>query len=520
MRCKGVITSSYLSPQHAQPSTSDMSELEKLIKRATDETLTTDNWQYILDVCDNISKNPEVSTKAAIKIISARLALKDANIILRTLSLLVAVAENCGSRMRQEIASTVFLQDSLIKKLADRKLHKQVKFRVAEVIQQLNESFKTDPSLRPIADAYATVKSKYSQYLISPPDKPAKQQISQQDKQQEEKEMERALLLSVQEYEREQSLKKSYLNSKPLPVVETGNKQTQNSVASASNATRVPAQTEPKEDETATIASVKKVCALYDLISYEPDELSFKKGDIITVIESVYRDWWRGTLSNGKVGIFPLNYVTPVVSKSPAELSREFTLEARLMESELKKVDNLLALLSADPNTVDEDQVTQLYNEVIPLKANLAKFIDKYSTRKDELRAMHDQLTAESKMYLQFIDSIVTMRTQNQYAGTLPYPTGPGQDSRLSPAYPTSTGALEQQPTSAGFGNANFRQPAAQYQSSMPQAQAAAFNHEYVQQGSFSSAPPPTTFSRQDSLLNSNQEQYLHYSRFPDVNNI
>lgn len=103
--------------------------LEQLINRATDETLTNDNWQYILDVCDNISSNPEEGTKQGIKVVSLRLASKDANIILRTLSLLVAMAENCGSRMRQEIATTSFVQESLLKKFTDRRLHKTVKFR-------------------------------------------------------------------------------------------------------------------------------------------------------------------------------------------------------------------------------------------------------------------------------------------------------------------------------------------------------------------------------------------------------
>ncbi len=50
--------------------------LDDLIKKATDETLTSDNWQYILDVCDNILSNPEDATKDAIKSVSARLALK------------------------------------------------------------------------------------------------------------------------------------------------------------------------------------------------------------------------------------------------------------------------------------------------------------------------------------------------------------------------------------------------------------------------------------------------------------
>lgn len=527
--CKGVIYLRQCALRHNSPSNlihiasaNQMSELETLIKKATDETLTSDNWQYILDVCDSISKSPEVNTKAAVKIVSARIAMKDANIILRTLSLLVAIAENCGSRMKQEIASTSFLQDSLIKRLGDRKLHKQVKFRVAEVIEQLNRSFKGDPSLKPIADAYNTVKSKYGQYLHSPPDKPTKQQITEQDKKQEEKELERALSLSVQEFEREQNLKKSYLNSKPLPqtgLSANGRQQAQTGsvqLAQTSNTSHVQDIQNLESTDTATIASVRKVCALYDLISYEPDELSFKKGEIITVIESVYRDWWRGMLPTGKVGIFPLNYVTPVVSKTPAELSRELSLESQLMDIELKKVDKLLAILSSNPDFVNEDEVTQLYNDVIPLKSSLAKFIDKHSTRKDELRTLHDQVISETKMYNEFIDTIVSLRTQSQYSGPLPYPTTfgelPAQPSTITPV----GRVLEQQPTSAGFGNATYGQPTGTFRPPAPDS-TPSFPQTFPQTPNYVS-PPLTSFPQKQS--SGALEHYLHYSRFPDVNNI
>lgn len=427
-----------------------MSQLQALINKAVDGTLTNDNWQYILDVCDCISSNPETNTKAAMALIQERLAMKDANVILRTLSLLLAIAENCGSRMRQEIASTSFLHESLLKKLADRKLHKQVKFRIAEVIEQLNSSFLSDPSLKPIKDAYSTVKSKYAQYLNSPPSKPNKQKLSDKEKRSEELEMERALKLSVQEFEREQSLRKSYLNSKPLPATNGVITDIQSKRASEAQ----PHDKQEDSQQPATIASVKKVCALYDLISYEADELSFKKGDIITVIESVYRDWWRGLLPSGKVGIFPLNYVTPVITKSPEELAREATVENYLQDIELKKVEKLLALLSSNPDQVPEEEVTQLYNEIMPLRANLARFIEKYSTRKDELRALHDQVSNETRLYNGYIDRIVSTKSHIQHAGTLPYPTHFEQSNSVGTQM-NNTGYLEQQSTNAGFGNAS-----------------------------------------------------------------
>ncbi|KAF8945827.1 hypothetical protein BGZ52_009345, partial [Haplosporangium bisporale] len=52
--------------------------------------------------------------------------------------------------------------------------------------------------------------------------------------------------------------------------------------------------------------------AMFDFVGREEDELSFKVGDIINVLEySDVDDWWRGTLGKNS-GIFPSNYVQEV----------------------------------------------------------------------------------------------------------------------------------------------------------------------------------------------------------------
>lgn len=55
----------------------------------------------------------------------------------------------------------------------------------------------------------------------------------------------------------------------------------------------------------------KRVKALYDFEPHEEGELPFKEGDIIRVIDSVYKDWWKGEL-RGQIGIFPVNYIVSV----------------------------------------------------------------------------------------------------------------------------------------------------------------------------------------------------------------
>jgi len=51
--------------------------------------------------------------------------------------------------------------------------------------------------------------------------------------------------------------------------------------------------------------------ALYDYQAQQSDELSFVKGNIITVLSKEHPDWWMGELS-GNAGIFPANFVGPL----------------------------------------------------------------------------------------------------------------------------------------------------------------------------------------------------------------
>lgn len=50
--------------------------------------------------------------------------------------------------------------------------------------------------------------------------------------------------------------------------------------------------------------------ALYDYDAEEQEELSFKEGDVIEVIQRSDDGWWYGKLSNGKTGLFPSNFTS------------------------------------------------------------------------------------------------------------------------------------------------------------------------------------------------------------------
>ena len=135
-----------------------------------------------------------------------------------------------------------------------------------------------------------------------------------------------------------------------------------------------------------TAATVSRVRALFDFQPSEPGELQFKKGDIIAVLESVYKDWWKGSL-RGQTGIFPLNYVEKLSDPTQEDLQREAQMEAEVF-AEIKNVEKLLTLLStsnSELNVRDNEEITTLYHSTLAIRPKLIELIGKYSQRKGNL---------------------------------------------------------------------------------------------------------------------------------------
>ena len=58
--------------------------------------------------------------------------------------------------------------------------------------------------------------------------------------------------------------------------------------------------------------SRQKLQAQYDFQARVANELSFKEGDIIILLEKNDSGMWKGELEDGRIGLFPYNFVTEV----------------------------------------------------------------------------------------------------------------------------------------------------------------------------------------------------------------
>ncbi|GFQ87798.1 intersectin-1 [Trichonephila clavata] len=102
-----------------------------------------------------------------------------------------------------------------------------------------------------------------------------------------------------------------------------------------------------------------QVVALYPFTGQHSDELTFQKGDIITLVNADDPAWWKGEI-NGAVGLFPSNYVE-VLNKSAAAAQNNFIVNSfdisafeSLSSKEKKRQHHIRELISTEESYVDD----------------------------------------------------------------------------------------------------------------------------------------------------------------------
>ncbi len=245
--------------------------------------------------------------------------------------------------MHRELASRAFT-DALLRLASDRNTHQQVKAKILERMQEWAEMFSKDPDLGIMNDQYHKLRNQNPN--LHPPSAPSKSRLTDVDRRKEDEELQMALKLSIQD-----KASQAQAKAQQQPAPEAGSTQPQPTQPQPTQPQAVPSGT--------TAATVSRVRALFDFQPSEPGELQFRKGDIIAVLESVYKDWWKGSL-RGQTGIFPLNYVEKLSDPTPEELQREAQMEAEVF-AEIKNVEKLLTLLSTSSSELkgeDNEEIT------------------------------------------------------------------------------------------------------------------------------------------------------------------
>ncbi|CAK7221922.1 ESCRT-0 subunit protein hse1 [Sporothrix curviconia] len=441
---------------------------DEAVGKATDENATSEDWSAILEVCDRVSSDPANGPKEAVQSLIKRLAHRNANVQLYTLELANALSQNCGTPLHRELASRAFT-DALLKLANDRNTHNLVRLKILERMKEWSEMFRSNTDLGIMQDAYSRLQHSQPQLHVAP-SAPQKNSLTEADRQREEDDLQRALKLSLED---ETSKKQAApgggaATAGPSGAGPSGYGGSGGAPAGGAAAQGAAAQA-PSQGTTA--ATVSRVRALFDFAASEQDELDFKKGDVIAVLESVYRDWWRGSLK-GRTGIFPLNYVEILADPTPDELQREAQMETEVF-AEIKNVEKLLTLLSASnaaPREEDTDEISKLYHQTLAIRPKLIKLIEKYSQKKDDFTQLNEKFIKARRDYEALLESSMAHPPQpnyQQYAMHQQHIPPPGAGYQLPPGTPSVA------PHAAGYAapGAGQQPPDQRYYTPGPQRQ-------------------------------------------------
>ncbi|BGP49761.1 hypothetical protein JCM10450v2_005666 [Rhodotorula kratochvilovae] len=472
---------------------------DEVVAKATDEKQTEINWEVALGVCDKVNDDGEPGARNCIAALQKRFTHRSANVQLFSLTLATALVNNCGPSVHREISGKAFTQ-ALTRLVNDRTTHDTVKKEALKQIETWVKEHPNNTDFDLLVETYEALKRQGHNFH---PDRPATPKGPSEDDllRREEEELQRALAESA-------ALADPKRNFVP---------------SSSSGRARSPS---PSPAPLAQ-QGPRFVRGLYDFEGETADELPFRRGETLRVVERVSDEWCRGEL-RGRVGIFPMNYVEELPDDPSQQPQQEHALplappaaaDPAAAEAEIfaqaAAVDKLLALMhqlrARGEDFADNEELTDLYNSSMALRPRVVQLIRKYEQKQADLYAMSEKVDRAKATYEQ-LAGLAPQHAHTPYAQPNGYPAAPHQQQQQPPLDVYGRPYDPHAPAAAAPYDPHA-QPGAPYD---PHAAAAAAQHPsphaQQQQQQYAGAPAPQQHQAQAVQASAEDEAQREYER-------
>jgi len=363
------------------------SPFDPLLDKATNEQATSEDWSLILSICDKARASSK-NGKDCLSAITRKLGHRVPRVALQALVVLDACVSNSGKEFQKLVSSQDFINE--LRPLVSRS--DLVGEKVRGLIKKWSKEFENEAELSLIVSFYHYLRSAGAHFPAEEGEKrrPVNTNPDAVDSQREADEIAMAIQMSLNE-EKQKETQKQEQKQPETPSLYYSTLQ--NSVSSGG----------------------RQAKALYDFEAAEDNELTFKTGDLITLIETSDANWWEGEL-NGKTGLFPSNFVEAIANTTNGASASEPQKRDDQSERVVVKVDEklldstLYAVESVDP-TIEEDEPGMIKNEQICKQ--MGAIIDAKLSEMDTEQIEYTQLNQKLLQCLHLYDTLMQQEQFN-----------------------------------------------------------------------------------------------------------
>jgi len=401
------------------------------VEKVTDEKNTTEDWGLIMSVCDRVGAT-NTGPKECLKALVKRLNHPDPHVVVQAITLLDACVNNCGRYFLLEIASREF--ETEFRKLLG-KSHPKVAEKLKAMLKRWAEGeFSKDSQYSLIPSLYTNLKREGLDFNGGEAGPKKKSELPQDplvvSSQQEEDDLAKAIQLSLQENKGSSKASSSSASNGSgalYPLDSLGSGLGTDPVATGG------ASALPRKEE-------KKARALYDFEAAEDNELTFKAGEMVVILDDGDPNWWKGSNHRGE-GLFPSNFVTTDLDsdvRGERKRSVVFNEEVEVKEVEQvtfpaqetidqNKISTLLSMLhEADPTTGEADppDMPRLEQQVSAMGPLIDAELERTDRRHAQLTRLSHELVDALSLYHNLMREAPAPQYYGAFPGAVPPPGG------------------------------------------------------------------------------------------------